>query len=98
MLGRHAVTDGHSGVLTTSLLLLLLLLLEVLVVGHLLLLLVGHVGRVHTARSWDIRLLSVDIVVADIFRCLSWDLGDIDTVLVGSGIGSVEAGLGVPVR
>lgn len=74
VLRRHAVTHRHTSVLPTG----LLLLLEVLVVGHLLLLFVGHVSRVH---GTHVGLLSVDIGVADILRSLCGDVGGIDAIL-----------------
>lgn len=91
MLSGHPVANRHSRVLPTS---LLLLLLEILIVGHLLLLFVCHVARMHTRRSRDTRLLGIDVAVTHIFGSLSRNIGGIDTILVGSGVGSVEAGLG----
>lgn len=90
MLSGHPVANGHSRVLPTS----LLLLLEILIIGHLLLLLICHVAWVHTRRSRDTRLLGIDVAVAHIFGSLSRNIGGIDAIFVGSGVGSVEAGLG----
>lgn len=83
----HATADGH-GVLATS---LLLLLLQVLVVGHLLLLLVGHVARVHTGAH--IPLGRVDVVVCHILGSLGGDIGGVDAVLAGSGVRGIQTGL-----
>ena len=91
VLGGHATTHGHAGILPTG---LLLLLLKVLVIGHLLLLFVGHVAGVHPGGTRHIRLLSsIDIGVVYILGGLRWDLGSVDTILVGGGIGGVEASL-----
>jgi hypothetical protein len=84
VLGWHATADRH-GILTTS----LLLLLEILVVGHLLLLLVGHVARVDTRAH--IPLGCVDVVVSHIFWGLGGNIGGVDTIFTGSWVGSVEA-------
>lgn len=89
MLRRHAAADRHASILTTG----LLLLLEVLVVGHLLLLLIGHVARVHAGRTRHVGLLSTDVAVVYILRGLSWDVGGIDTILGRGRVGSVEASL-----
>lgn len=91
VLGGHPVANRHSRVLPTS---LLLLLLEILVVGHLLLLFVCHIAGVHTRGSRDTRLLGIDVAVAHIFGSLSRNIGGINAILVGSRVGSVEAGLG----
>lgn len=85
VLGWHATADGH-GVLAT----LLLLLLQVLVVGHLLLLLVGHVTGVQ-ARA-HVGLGRVDIV-SHVFGGLGRDIRRVNAVLVGSGIRSIETSL-----
>lgn len=85
VLRGHAVADGHTGILATG----LLLLLEVLIVRHLLLLLVGHVARVH-ARTRHIGLGRID-VVADILGGLGRDIGSINTVLVGGRVRCVQA-------
>lgn len=87
VLRGHAVADRHTRILATC----LLLLLEVLIVGHLLLLLIGHVARVH-ARTRHIGLGCID-VVADILGGLGRDIGSINTILVGSRVGRVQAGL-----
>jgi hypothetical protein len=87
VLGRHATADGH-GVLATS---LLLLLLKVLVVGHLLLLLVGHITRVQTRAH--IPLGRVDIVVSHILGSLGRDIGGINAVLAGGGVRGIQTGL-----
>lgn len=89
VLRRHATTHRHTGILSAS----LLLLLEVLVVGHLLLLLTGHVARVH-ARTAHVGLRRVNVAVGDILGSFSRDIGGIHAVLVGGGVGRVEAGLG----
>lgn len=89
VLRRHAVADGHAGVLTTR---LLLLLLQILVVGHLLLLLVGHVARVH-AGAGHVGLRSVDIVMGNVLGGLGRDVGGVDAILVGGWVGSVQASL-----
>lgn len=89
MLRGHAVADWHASILTTS----LLLLLEVLVVCHLLLLLIGHVARVHASRTRHVGLLSTNIAVVYILRSLCWDLGGIDTILGRGRVGGVKAGL-----
>lgn len=89
VLRRHAVADGHAGVLTTG---LLLLLLQVLVVGHLLLLLVGHVARVH-AGAGHVGLRSVDIVMGNVLGSLGRDVGGVDAILVGGRVGGIQAGL-----
>lgn len=85
VLRGHAVADGHTGILATG----LLLLLEVLIIGHLLLLLVGHVAGVH-ARTRHVGLRRIDIV-ADILGSLGWDIGSIDTILVGSRVRCIQA-------
>lgn len=80
MLGRHAVAYGHARILPTG----LLLLLEVLVVGHLLLL-IGHVARVHAGGMWHVWLLGIDVVF-HILGGLCWDVGSVDAVLTRGGI------------
>lgn len=85
MLRGHAVAHGHTGILATG----LLLLLEVLIIGHLLLLLVGHVAGVH-ARTRHVGLRRIDIV-ADILGSLGWDIGSINTILVGGRVRCVQA-------
>lgn len=85
MLRGHAVADRHTGILATG----LLLLLEVLIVGHLLLLLVGHVARVH-ARTRHVGLGRID-VVANILGGLGRDIGSINTILVGGRVRCVQA-------
>lgn len=87
MLRGHAASNGH-GILATS---LLLLLLEVLVVSHLLLLLIGHVARVH-ARA-HVTLGGVDIVVSHVLGSLRGDIGGVDTILASCGVGGVQTGL-----
>lgn len=87
VLRGHTVAHWHTGILATC----LLLLLEVLVVGHLLLLLIGHVARVH-AGTGHVGLRRIDIV-ADILGGLGRDIGSIDAILVGGGIRCVQAGL-----
>lgn len=90
MLRSHPVAPHrHTGVLPTS----LLLLLEVLVVGHLLLLLVGHVAGMHSRGTGHVGLLSIDIAGVDILGSLCWDFRRIDSILVGGGIGGVQASL-----
>lgn len=89
VLGRHAVAHGHAGILAT-----LLLLLEVLIVGHLLLLLIGHVARVHTGRPGH----ALRRVVTDILGSLGRDLGALDAVLIRGGVGRIQAGLAENVR
>lgn len=90
MLRSHPVAPHrHTGVLPTG----LLLLLEILVVGHLLLLLVGHVARMHSRGTGHVGLLSIDIAGVDILGSLCWDFRRIDTILVGGGIGGVETSL-----
>lgn len=85
VLRGHAVAHGHTGILATG----LLLLLEVLIIGHLLLLLVGHVAGVH-ARTRHVGLRRIDIV-ADILGSLGWDIGSINTILVGGRVRCVQA-------
>lgn len=85
----HPVTHRHARILSSC----LLLLLKALVVGHLLLLFVRHVAGVHTGGTGDIRLLRVDIAVADILWRLSRHLGRINAILIGSGIRCIQAGL-----
>lgn len=85
VLGWHATADRH-GVLAA----LLLLLLKVLVVGHLLLLLIGHVARVH-ARA-HVTLRRVD-AVSHVLGSLGRDIGRVNTVLIGGGVGSIQTGL-----
>lgn len=87
VLRGHAVAHGHTGILATC----LLLLLEVLIVGHLLLLLVGHVAGMH-ARTRHVGLRRIDIV-ADILGGLGRDIGSIDAILVGGRVRCVQAGL-----
>lgn len=90
MLRRHPAAHRHPRVLPAR----LLLLLQVLVVGgHLLLLLVGHVSRVHAARTWTRHalLLRVDVVVADVLGRLGGHVGRVDAVLVARGLGRIEA-------
>ena len=87
--GHPATPHRHTGVLPTS----LLLLLEVLVVGHLLLLLVGHVAGVHSRGAGHVGLLSIDIAGVDILGSLCWDVRRIDSILVGGGIGGVQTSL-----
>lgn len=87
MLGRHPAPHRHPGVLPAR----LLLLLQVLVVGgHLLLLLVGHVARVHAAWSGHARLLRVDVAVADVFGGLGGHIGRVNAVLIARGLGCIE--------
>lgn len=61
VLRGHTAAHGHARILATR----LLLLLEVLVVGHLLLLLVGHVAGVH-AGTRHVALGRVDVAVSHI--------------------------------
>lgn len=89
MLRGHTVAHGHAGVLTTG----LLLLLEVLVVGHLLLLLVGHIARVHSGAT-HVGLRSVDIVVRHVLGGLGGNIGSVDAILAGCRVGGVQASLG----
>lgn len=89
MLRWHAVANWHTSILPTG----LLLLLQVLVVRHLLLLLVGHVSRVHAGRTRHVGRLSGDIAVVYILGSLCWDLGGIDTVLGRGRVGGVKASL-----
>ena len=90
VLRRHSVAPHwHTGVLPTG----LLLLLEILVVGHLLLLLVGHVAGMHSRGTGHVGLLSIDIAGVDILGSLCWDFRRIDSILVGGGIGGVQASL-----
>lgn len=90
VLRGHAVAHRHAGILPAS---LLLLLLQVLVVGHLLLLFIGHVARVNPCGTRHVRLLGVDIGMGHILRRLGGHFRGIDTVLIGSGIGGIEASL-----
>lgn len=85
VLRGHAVAHGHARILATS----LLLLLEVLIVGHLLLLLVGHVARVH---AWTGHV-TLRRVVSHVLGGLWCDIGSLDAILAGSGIGRIQAGL-----
>lgn len=89
MLRRHAVAHGHTGILPTS----LLLLLQVLVVGHLLLLLVGHVAWVHSSRTRHGRLLSVDGAVVYVLGSFGRDIWSIDAILGRGRVGRIETGL-----
>lgn len=93
MLGWHPVANSrNTWILRTS----LLLLLQVLVVRrHLLLLLVRHVGGVHSRGTRDVGLLSsINIVMVDILWSLCRHFGScINSVLIGSRIGSIETGL-----
>ena len=90
VLRRHSVAPHwHTGVLPTG----LLLLLEILVVGHLLLLLVGHVAGMHSRGTGHVGLLSIDVAGVDILGSLCWDFRRIDSILVGGGIGGVQASL-----
>ena len=84
----HAPCNRHARILATS----LLLLLEVLVIGHLLLLLVGHVAWVHT-RAGHAGLRRIDVTVSDILRGIGWDIRSINTILASGRIGSVQASL-----
>lgn len=86
MLVGHAVAHGH-GILAAS----LVLLLEVLVVGHLLLLLIGHVARVH-ART-HVGLSGGHVVLGDVLGSLGRRVGSVDPVLVGSRVRRVQASL-----
>lgn len=95
-------THWHVRILTSSLGLLLLL-LEVLVVGHLLVLLVGHVLlRVHAgsgARRHGRGRLGADVggrvdFVGRLAGHLAGHVGRIDTILgAACGFGGVQAGL-----
>lgn len=89
VLGRHAIAHRHSGILAT-----LLLLLEVLIVGHLLLLFIGHVARVHTGRPGH----ALRRVVTDVLGRLGGDLGTLNAVLVRGRVGRIQAGLTDKVR
>lgn len=89
VLGGHPVTHRHARILSSC----LLLLLKALVVGHLLLLFVRHVAGVHTGGTGNIRLLGVDIAVANILWRLSRHLGRINAILVGSGVRCIQTGL-----
>lgn len=92
-MSRHPVAHWHPRVLSASLLLLLLLLLlEVLVISYLLLLFACHVCRVHI-RPRHVWLLGIDVALVDIIWRLSWDIRGVDTILVGTRIGSVKARL-----
>lgn len=84
----HSVAHGHTGILATG----LLLLLEVLIVGHLLLLLVGHIAGVH-AGTGHVALGRVDIAVSDILGGFGGHIAGIDAILVGSGVGSIQTSL-----
>jgi hypothetical protein len=84
----HSVAHGHTGILATG----LLLLLEVLIVGHLLLLLVGHIAGVH-AGTGHVALGRVDIAVSDILGGFGGHIAGIDSILVGSGVGSIQTSL-----
>jgi hypothetical protein len=83
----HTAWHGHSWVLTTC-----LLLLEVLVVGHLLLLLGGHVVRVHSTSSRHSGLLSWDSMLGGVFGGVG-DISSINTILVAGWFGSIQTGL-----
>lgn len=85
VLRGHPVANRHSGILATC----LLLLLEVLIVGHLLLLLIGHVARVH-ARA---RHTALGRVVSHILGSLRWDIRGLNAILGGSRVGGIQAGL-----
>lgn len=85
VLGWHATADRH-GVLAA----LLLLLLKVLVVGHLLLLLIGHVAGVHARAHVALRRV---YVVSHVLGSLGSDIGRVDAILIGGGIGSIQTGL-----
>lgn len=88
MLGRHAVANRHAGVLATC----LLLLLEVLIVGHLLLLLIGHIARVH-ARARHVGLGRIHIVVSDVLGSLGGDVGSVNAILARGRVGRIQASL-----
>jgi len=85
VLRGHTIAHWHARVLATC---LLLLLLEVLVIGHLLLLLVGHVAGMH-AGTGHIALGRVDVAVSHIFGGLGGHVARVDAVLVGGGVGGV---------
>lgn len=85
MLVGHAVAHGH-GILAAS-----LVLLEVLVVGHLLLLLVGHVAGVHAGTH--VRLPGWHVVLGDVLGSLGRRVGSVDPVLVGGRVRRVQASL-----
>ena len=89
MLRGHPVAYRHAGILPAG----LLLLLQVLIVGHLLLLLVGHIARVHAGRPGHIGLLGIDIAMAHILGGFGGDVGSINPILVGGGIGGIETSL-----
>lgn len=88
MLRRHTATDRHTSVLTTS----LLLLLEVLVVSHLLLLLIGHIARVH-AGTTHVWLGRINIVVSNVLGSLGGNIGGVNTILAGGWVGGIQASL-----
>lgn len=86
VLRGHTVAHGHARVLATC----LLLLLEVLIVGHLLLLLVGHVAWV---QAWT-RHVALGRVVSHVLGGLRRDVGSVDAILAGRRVGSVQTSLG----
>jgi len=86
----HPRLRGH-GVLPAR---VLRLLLHVLRVGHLLLLLGGHVLRGHAAATRHVGGLGGDLGVGDVFGGVDGGFA-VDAVFVaGAGFGRVEAGLG----
>lgn len=87
MLWRHLASDGHPRVLSTG----LLLLSQILVVGHLLLLLIGHIAWMHAPWSRDVRLRSIHIVVVHILGGIGGHVGGINSILVARGLGGIEA-------
>lgn len=86
VLRGHTVAHWHARVLATC----LLLLLEVLIVGHLLLLLVRHITRVH---AWSGHA-TLGRVVGHVLGSLRWDIGSVNAILAGGRVGGVQAGLG----
>lgn len=95
VLRGHTAAHGHARILATR----LLLLLEILVVGHLLLLLVGHVAGVH-AGTRHVALGRVDVAVSHILGGLGGDVARVDAVLVVGGVRGVQTGLheGINIR
>lgn len=88
MLWRHLASDGHPRVLSTG----LLLLSQILVVGHLLLLLVGHIARMHAPWPRDVCLRRIHVVVVHVLGGLGGHVGRrVDSILVARGLRGIEA-------
>jgi hypothetical protein len=84
-MGGHTARHARHWVLTTT-----LLRLKALVVGHLLLLLLGHIIWVHASSTRDSRLLAGDWVLRNIFGRIR-HVCPVDTVFVASRFRSVQA-------